>query len=216
MKEKTIRVISFFSGVFILALGSVTVQKSGVGIAPMEALAYNVSAASGLSVGTWLTISGLVLVVLQLIMIKKLRFKTMLQLTFMFIYGFFVDMLLATIFKGDIQTTNVTKWLLFAIGQIISFVGIGLFVASEVLLAPLEGATITLADKMKKEFKNARWFIEAIILGLAILAFIVFDLDVSNIGLGTLIIFIGSGPFIQIFIEFFSKKIVAISKEKEV
>lgn len=206
MKINKLRVVGFLVGVLTLALGSVLVQKTGLGIAPIEALAFNINQLTGIGVGTLFSAIGVLFVMIQMIILhKEFKMRDIIQLVFMFIYGFFVDMILLLLFPNDFQSTMSMKWIIFAIGQSISFIGIGLFVASNVIIAPLESLVLTVSKKMKLEFKYARWIVEALIVIVALMLYIIGDLQMSNIGLGTVLILVFSGPVIQYAIESFSR-----------
>lgn len=182
------------------------VQKTGLGIAPIEALAFNINQLTGIGVGTLFSIIGVIFVIIQMIIKhKEFKLREVIQLLFMVIYGLFVDLVIYFVFPNDLQLSTSLKWILFAFGQTISYLGIGLFVASGVIVAPLECLCMTVSHSYKLQFKHARWIVEGIVLIIALLLFIFGDLAISNIGLGTILILIASGPIIQSLIEYFSR-----------
>lgn len=148
---------------------------------------------------------GVAMVVFQkAILQKEFEFKKIIQLLFMVVYGLFVDLMLLFVFPSDLSVSTTMRLILFGIGQVISLAGIGLFVASNMIIAPLESTCLAIVQRYALPFRHARWIVESASIAIALLLFVMADLSASNVGVGTLIILLISGPSIEWFIHRFN------------
>lgn len=95
-KETVKRYILFVIGLYFMSLGTALITKTGLGTSPNSSIAYVLSLKFPLSLGVFITLFNILLIVLQILLLRK-RFQAiqLLQLPVSFVFSFFVDVSMA-------------------------------------------------------------------------------------------------------------------------
>ncbi len=137
------RLIFLCAGLFIMAYGVAFSIKASLGTSPISSLPYVVSMVSPLSVGTATIAMHVVLILLQMIILKKnYRLVQLAQLPIAFLFGWLTDFALWSIAALPNQSYPVSC--LFCIIGIL-LVGIGVSFEVNAKLVPLAGEGLILA-----------------------------------------------------------------------
>ena len=173
IKETIKRYILFILCLFFMGIGVALTKHGELGVSPISSVANVVSIKfTFLSLGNWLTISNCVLLIGQILLLRK-NFKPiqLLQIPLSFLFGYFTDfgLYLAGFIPNDIY---VIKLLLVISGIIVLGFGITLGVIANVILNSGEAFVKALSDVIHKEFSNVKitfdvsWVAFSIILSL--------------------------------------------------
>ena len=173
IKETIKRYILFILCLFFMGIGVALTKHGELGVSPISSVANVVSIKfTFLSFGNWLTISNCVLLIGQILLLRK-NFKPiqLLQIPLSFLFGYFTDfgLYLAGFIPNDIY---VIKLLLVISGIIVLGFGITLGVIANVILNSGEAFVKALSDVIHKEFSNVKitfdvsWVTFSIILSL--------------------------------------------------
>ena len=173
IKETIKRYILFILCLFFMGIGVALTKYGELGVSPISSVANVVSIKfTFLSFGNWLTISNCVLLIGQILLLRK-NFKPiqLLQIPLSFLFGYFTDfgLYLAGFIPNDIY---VIKLLLVISGIIVLGFGITLGVIANVILNSGEAFVKALSDVIHKEFSNVKitfdvsWVAFSIILSL--------------------------------------------------
>ena len=173
IKETIKRYILFILCLFFMGIGVALTKHGELGVSPISSVANVVSIKfTFLSFGNWLTISNCVLLIGQILLLRK-NFKPiqLLQIPLSFLFGYFTDfgLYLAGFIPNDIY---VIKLLLVISGIIVLGFGITLGVIANVILNSGEAFVKALSDVIHKEFSNVKitfdvsWVAFSIILSL--------------------------------------------------
>ena len=172
-KELTKRYILFIFCLFFMGLGVALTKHGELGVSPISSVANVVSLKfTFLSFGTWLTISNCVLLLGQILLLRK-NFKPfqLLQIPLSFLFGYFTDfgLWLVSRIPNDIYWIQL---LLVISGIVVLGFGITLGVIADVILNSGEAFVKALADVLHKEFGNTKiafdvsWVLLSIVLSL--------------------------------------------------
>ncbi len=156
-REIVKRYFLFIVSLFFLGIGVALTKHAELGVSPISSVANVVSLKfTFLSFGTWLTVSNCVLLLGQILLLRK-RFKPiqLLQIPLSFLLGVFTDFGLWLV--GGIPNGMYAVRLLLVIGGIavIGF-GITLGVIADVILNAGEAFVKALADVTRKDFSNMK------------------------------------------------------------
>lgn len=156
-----------------MGIGVALTKHGELGVSPISSVANVVSLKfTFLSFGTWLTISNCVLLLGQIILLRK-NFKLiqLLQIPLSFLFGYFTDFGLWL--AGFIPNDNYAVQLILVIsGIIVLGFGITLGVIANVILNSGEAFVKALSDVIHKEFSNVKiafdvsWVALSIVLSL--------------------------------------------------
>lgn len=172
-KEAIKRYILFILCLFFMGIGVALTKHGELGVSPISSVANVVSIKFPfLSFGTWLTISNCVLLLGQIVLLRKnFRLFQLLQIPLSFLFGYFTDFGLWM--AGFIPNDNyIVQLMLVIIGILILGFGIALGVIANIILNSGEAFVKALADVIHKEFSNVKivfdvsWVILSIILSL--------------------------------------------------
>lgn len=204
-KETAKRYLLFVICLFFMGLGIALTKHGELGVSPISSVANVVSLKfTFFSFGTWLTISNCLLLLGQILLLRR-NFKPiqLLQIPLSFLFGYFTDfgMWLVSRIPNDIYIVQI---LLVVCGIIVLGFGITLGVIADVILNSGEAFVKALADVTKKDFGNTKiafdisWVIFSIILSL-----IFFDGKLLGTREGTLI----SALFVGVTVKFFRPRL---------
>lgn len=201
-KELTKRYILFIMCLFFMGMGVALTKHGELGVSPISSVANVVSLKfTFFSFGTWLTISNCVLLLGQILLLRK-NFKPIqfLQIPLSFLFGYFTDFGLWVI--KDIPNDNyIIKLVLVISGIIVLGFGISLGVIADVILNSGEAFVKALADVTKKDFGNTKIFFDiSWVLLSIVLSLIFFGGKLYGTREGTII----SALFVGVTVKFFT------------
>lgn len=200
-KELIKRYILFVISLFFIGLGIAFTKHGELGVSPISSVANVVSLKfTFFSFGTWLTISNCVLLLGQILLLRR-NFKPiqLLQIPLSFLFGYFTDFGLWLISKIP-NDTYIVKLLLVLGGIVVLGFGITLGVIADVILNSGEAFVKALAFVTKKDFGNVKIFFDVSWVLLSILlSLIFFDGKLLGTREGTVISAVLVGVTVKIF-----------------
>lgn len=200
-KETVKRYVLFIISLFFCGLGVAFTKHAELGVSPISSIANVVSIKFDfISFGTWLIVSNCVLLLGQIILLRR-NFNPiqLLQIPLSFLFGYFTDFGLWII--EDIPNENyIVRLLLVAAGIIFIGFGIALGVIADVILNSGEAIVKAISDVTKKEFGTVKiifditWVLMSVVLSL-----VFFDGKLLGTREGTII----SAVFVGVTVKFF-------------
>lgn len=193
------RYIFFFLGICLNAFGIALFTRSKLGTGPTSCIPYVVSLKSGLSFGTCTFMFNILLLLGQIILLRKNfpRYQ-LLQLPVTLLFSILIDgaMKFTTFVNTDIY------WLaLFynILGCVFRAVGVSCQVVADVVMLSTEAFVKALSDVSKKEFSWIKLFFDVFMAAVAIaLSFLLLG-RLESVREGTLIIVLLVGPVSHYF-----------------
>ena len=195
------RYILFVLGLFFAAIGVAFTKHGELGVSPISSVANVLSCKfSTFSLGTWLIIWNCILIVGQIVVLrKKFQLIQLLQVPLSFLFGWFTDFGMWVV--AGIPTPNYfTRMTMVLIGIIILGFGISLSVTANVILNSGEAFVKAISDTTHKEF-----VILAVVLSL-----IFFDLSIVGTREGTIISALLTGFVVKIFLKIVKKPLESV------
>ncbi|MBE6772280.1 MAG: YitT family protein [Ruminococcaceae bacterium] len=200
-KELVKRYLLFVISLFFCGVGIAFTKHAELGVSPISSLANVISIKFDfISFGNWLIVSNLVLLLGQIILLRR-NFKPiqLVQIPLSFIFGYFTDFGMWMI--KDIPNENyIVRLLLVFAGIIFIGFGISLGVIADVVLNSGEAFVKALADVTKKDFGTVKivfdvsWVLFSIVLSL-----LLFDGKLIGTREGTIISAVFVGVTVKLF-----------------
>lgn len=157
----TIRVIVFVCGIFILASGAATLITANIGVATWDVLHIGLARISSVSVGRWVQIVGITMVLMTCVFERKRPVVgSVLNIV---LVGFFLNLILGVNIIPHFENIGA-RILLLIIGIILMGIGSGMYVASKVGAGPRDGMTLFLARRFSISVRLARTILEILAL----------------------------------------------------
>lgn len=179
-KEIFKRYILFIIGLFFAAFGVALAKTAELGVSPVSSVANVLSIRfTALSMGSWLILWNLLLIVGQILILRK-DFKPiqLLQIPVSFLFGYFTDFGMWCLSAVPTHLYTVRIALVFA-GVIVLGFGVALSVIADVIMNAGEAFVKAIADTVKRDFGTVKIFfdVSSVLLSVIISLFL-FDLTV--------------------------------------
>lgn len=182
------RITRLIFGLFLYALGSFLTIQANIGLAPWEAFSMGFVKLTDISFGNIVVISGLVIVVIDIILKEKIGIGTILNAI---LIGKFVDLI--QYFKLIPQMTNFWFGLLMLLaGQVIICLGSYFYIGASLGCGPRDSLMVALGKRVPKwPIGVIRGLLEGTVL-------IIGWLLGAKVGIGTVISVFGIGFILQL------------------
>ena len=213
-KEIAKRIVLFFMGTFFTALGVAFTKHGGLGVSPLSSVPDVVSIRfTALTLGNWLTIWNGMIVLAQIVILRK-RFKPvqLLQIPMAIVFGWCTDfgVWLVSPIPAEIYPARL---LMVLIGIIVIAFGINLSVTADLILNCGEALIKAIADTWGKKFGNVKTCFDIFCVSFSItLSLIFFDFHIMGTREGTIISALFTGSFVKFFNRHLSPKIEKLLK----
>lgn len=193
------RILFFVLGIAATALGVSLTIISNFGAGSWDALSVGLSDTFGLTVGIWVIIIAVGLIIASGIILRRIpRFSTLIT---SFVTGAAIDFWLAML-KGIEVSGVVNEFLVFMAGIVVIGFGVSMVVLTEFPPGPIDYFMLVIKEIFNVSLGLAKTISESIGLILSLIFH-------GPIGIGSILIVIIMGPVIQ----FFSKLLEPIIKK---
>ncbi|MHA6259774.1 YczE/YyaS/YitT family protein [Sporosarcina sp. CAU 1771] len=204
MKAKLIVGIFYLVGLLLLALGVSMMIIADLGVGPWDAVYVALSEKLGLTVGSWVFIVGILLIIVNSLLAKGI--PDFLAIITIIIIGSFVDFWLLIVF-AEYQTGSFGKdVIVMSAGVLVLAIGIASYLQMKVARNPIDNLMVVIQQLTGKSIAFTKTAMELVVL---VIAFFIG----GPIGIGTIIITIIIGPLIQLFYPRFTKLKVRLCDE---
>ncbi len=189
------RVFVYVLGLFILSMGVAFSILSRLGVSPVSSVAYVLHNVTGLTVGTVTMIEFSVYVLAQIVLLrKKFKLKSFLQLGFGIVFGLFVD--LSLWMTQSLATTVVGVQAIYLIVSIVLIaIGLVFILTADIVPNAPEGLMLAIQDVSKFKFSNIKTVFDTgcVVFSTVIALLFLEVFSQSGIGWGTLVtaLFVG-------------------------
>ena len=189
-----VRLLFYFGGQLLVAFGIAFAIKGNLGISPISSpsfAAYNVLLYHGIntiSYGTCVTISYLVYMLVQFIILRKeYKIINLLQIVVSTVFGWFVDFAVAVV--GPTFDMNYFFRLGFlALSILFIAVGISFYVGAKIMPMPGDGLSLVVSQKViKRPFHQVKIIVDCILVATAILISLIGTGHVIGVREGTVL-----------------------------
>lgn len=206
-KELAKRYILFIISLFISAMGVAMSKKSELGVSPISSVSNILSMKfTALSLGAWLIIWNCVMIVGQIILLRK-KFQPiqLLQVPLSFLFGWFTD--ISALIISPVPMSNYpVRLTMLLLGTVVLGFGIALAVTANVIMNSGEALVKAISDISGKQFGNVKIGFDISCVTIAIvLSLLFFNFSIREIREGTLIAAVATGLIVKLFTKLVKK-----------
>lgn len=200
-KELVKRYAVFIVSLFVMAIGVAMTKKAELGVSPISSVANVMSIQfTSLSIGNWLIIWNCVLILGQILFLrKKFQPVQLMQIPLSFLFGYFTDfgMWLMSFFDTD---TYAVKMIFVIVGTVILGFGVALSVIANVVMNSGEAFVKAVSDVTHKDFGNLKigFDVSCVFVSVA-LSLIFFKMKIVGTREGTIIAALTTGILVKLF-----------------
>lgn len=197
------RVIYYFLGLFILALGVVINTRTMLGTAALNTIPYVVSLNTPLSMGTVIIFLYTLFVIIECIILRKLDIKIILQLLVSIVFGKIVDFINTYIITCNASNIYIGL-IMLAIAINLVAIGMTIVIKQDLANNPPDGIVKVISDSYNISFGKVKLGFDIVIVILALICSLLLTGSIISIGLGTIL----SAMFTGYFCGFYRKLII--------
>lgn len=201
-KSETLRrYIVFFLGLLTTSFGVAFVTKATLGTSPIAAIPYSLSLILPvLSLGTWVVLFNLLLVVIQVAIQRKdtNKFQVFLEVIMAFLFGYGVDLAMLFLRKLSPEIYGL-KLLVLLIGCFILAFGAYLEVIADVVMLPGDAFVRAIARAVRKEYGTVRIISDITMSVIAAIMCLIFLHQLSGVREGTIISALLVGNLVKLY-----------------
>lgn len=196
-KVYIVELMVFVLGIFILALGAATVITAKLGAATWDVLHIGLSDLTGLSVGRWVQIVGMLMIVATALFERqRIVVGSLLNIV---LVGFFLNVILDAGLLPSLSSTS-SKTVMLIIGIVLMGTGSGMYVSTKVGAGPRDGMTLFLSKRFSISVRLARTLLELMALTCGWLIG-------GPVAIGTFLSVPLVGPVMQLSLKFCSSRL---------
>lgn len=183
------RLAFYVIGLFVLSFGVTLTIHADLGAGAWDALNVGLTDQIGLTVGSWIFIVGILVILLNALIMKEA--PKILGVFTILLVGFFVDFWMLYVFHDFSLQNMIYKVTILFTGIITIAIGVSIYLQTSFPANPIDQLMITLQKRFGLSLMAAKTIGEVGALVLALLF-------AGPIGLGTIIITFAIGPLIQV------------------
>lgn len=175
-------------GLFIMALGVAFAVISDLGVSPVSSIPYIVSLITGINLGMCTTVVLSLFIVVQMILLgKKFKIRSWLQIIASSIFGLFVSVASALTSFIEVGDCYIVRLLFCFLSVVLIAIGVFLYLLPDLLSLPGEGVMQAMTVRFLMPMHRAKTIFDCSVVGIALLLSIVFLGGIEGIREGTVI-----------------------------
>lgn len=208
LKSKMLfRIILYIIGLNVLALGTTLFACGKLGVSSLVSVPQTLSFIIHTTLGHATTMFFIVLVLIQLIIVKRFELKIVLQLVLSFVFGWLVDFYGLTVGLKRIPLNGYAERISITLLAILcTALGIFMMVKAAFVLIPADGFVNVISEKIHKPFGQMKFCFDASMIVITILLGLIFLHHITSIGIGTVLAVLFVGQMINLLNYITNKK----------
>ena len=191
------RVLQYFGGLVVMAMGVVLMKRVDLGISPITAVPAAVSAITPFTLGNVTIFLHVLCVIGQIIVVKRVTLKSILTMLVGVPFGYIIDGLMLLFDPGPMGWP--LRIVLLLVGLALSGLGVLLVVGSDLMLPAPDELSHTIAQVYNKKLSNVKIISDAIYVAIAVAVDLIFSHRVFTVGVGTVLSVLLVGRFVGWF-----------------
>jgi hypothetical protein len=186
--KKIDKLLYYLFGIVILSLGIIFILQSDLGAGAWDAFIFALGQKTNTSMGQWMIVVGICLIILNALLLRKK--PDLLAFITIFILATTVDFWFRIV---SIPSLLAIKIVFLSVGIVLMALGIAIYTKARFAVASVDLFMFTLSAVTGLSVRMSRILTEGCVLLLALLL-------EGRIGIGTILVTLLLGPFIQFFI----------------
>ncbi|MBB6622300.1 hypothetical protein H7E67_02545 [Clostridium gasigenes] len=183
------RITFYLIGICAIGFGVAAIINAQQGAGAFDAFIVGVASKTGLTIGVSMNIVAVTFLLVAAVIEKKIpRFLSLITSV---LVGIIIDFCMLVIFKDISINNQFWQWVLLISSTVVLSAGISFAISSTMPLSPADVPVIIMNQKFGIKLVTSKLIFDGIMLILAILLG-------GPVGIGTIIVTLGTGPLIQI------------------
>ncbi len=201
-----VRLAAYVLGLFIMTLGISMSVKSDLGVSPVSSIPYSITCITGLEMGKATIVFHIVLVLLQIIIMRKdFKIKNLLQVVVGILFGYFTTF--SNYLFSFLPTPHFLplRFLLMLGSTVLIAIGIFFYLPADIVPLAGEGAMQAIALKTHILFNKVKMGFDVSMVIVSLISCLIALGKLGSVGAGTVIAAILVGFILGIITRLFGK-----------
>lgn len=213
-RAKNWRPLLYIIGLNTLALGTVLFACGKLGVSALVSVPQVLSLFLPVTLGQATTAVFVVLVALELILLRKLKWQVIAQLVLAFVFGWIVDFYGLSVGLEKIGLHMLWEQIAVTFLAIV-FTSLGIFmmVKADFVLIPPDGVVNVISTKVQKQFGKIKLRFDLTMIIISIILSLTFLKHIAAIGVGTILAVLFVGQLINLWEYLFVTKKSPVSSD---
>lgn len=182
------RLICYFVGLFIMTAGIAISVKSNLGVSPVSSIPYTITRCWGIEMGKATILFHCVLVLLQIILLrKKFKIKSLLQIPVGIIFGYFTTFCNYLMTFAPTTDNFVIRICMILISVVLVAVGIFFYLPANIMPLAGEGVMQAVSEISGIEFPKVKVAFDISMVAISLITCLIVLHSLGSVGLGTVI-----------------------------
>lgn len=201
------RLVSYFIGLFIMTLGVSMSVKSNLGVSPVSSIPYTITCITGLEMGKATILFHIVLVILQIIILRKaFKMKNLLQVLVGIVFGYFTTFSNYLFSFMPTPDSIAVRLVMMLFSTILIAFGIFLYLPSDIVPLAGEGAMKAVSDKTNIVFNKVKIGFDITMVVISLCSCLLALGKLGSVGAGTIIAAVLVGAVLGVINRLFGEK----------
>lgn len=209
------RILLYFAGLFIIALGINLAILSNLGVSPVSAFTVPLSEAVNIDLGTVTAVCYAGFVLIEIIVLgKRFRPKNLLQIPFSIVFGFFINFI-------GMQLSHITlpnygvRLVVMLVGIVTCAAGAAVYITMDIVPNAPEGLILAFCERFEKAYGPLKILTDCIFVALGILVSLACLGGISAIREGTILSALVTGKMTGIFLAHWKAPLQKLAFEQD-
>lgn len=183
-----IRLLVYLLGLFIMTIGIAISVKSDLGVSPISSVPYTLTCVWGIEMGKATILFHTVLVLLQLLMLrKKFPVKNFLQIVVGIVFGYFTTFCNSLMEYVPSTENLVIRVLLSLVSAFLVAFGVFLYMPTGIMPLAGEGTAQALSQLTHIEFSKCKIIFDSTMVVISLITCLIAIHSMGSVGAGTII-----------------------------
>lgn len=189
------RIFNYIFGLYLITLGVAFSIKSGLGSAPVSSIPYAMNLIWAVEIGVATFIFHALLVVIELILLKKdFKKKHFLQVFVGVLFGVFTSFSVSLMYFISPANNFIIALVMMAVSIFLIALGLFFYVPTNIIPLSVEGVTQAVAIVTNKPFPTIKVYFDIYVVTTSLVLSFIFLGDFGSVGIGTVLgaLFVGT------------------------
>lgn len=189
------RIFNYIFGLYLITLGVAFSIKSGLGSAPVSSIPYAMNLIWAVEIGVATFIFHALLVVIELILLKKdFKKKHFLQVFVGVLFGAFTSFSVSLMYFISPANNFIIALVMMAVSIFLIALGLFFYVPTNIIPLSVEGVTQAVAIVTNKPFPTIKVYFDICVVTTSLVLSFIFLGDFGSVGIGTVLgaLFVGT------------------------
>ncbi len=182
------RLICYFAGLFIMTIGIAVSVKSDLGVSPVSSIPYTMTQCWGIEMGKATILFHCVLVLLQIIILrKKFKLKSLLQVPVGIIFGYFTTFCNYLMSFFPTPENIVIRIAMILISAVLVAIGIFFYLPADIMPLAGEGVMQAVSEVTKAAFSKVKVAFDITMVVISLITCLIVLHNLGSVGIGTVL-----------------------------